>query len=229
MKRSIALIAMAFAPLLAAAQAATPLNAVLITNVDARKAKVGDTVKVRGYSGFVAIGGQRIPPGAIILGHVTEVSKLSKGTTDSRLTIVFDQAELAGGQTVPVRLGIAGLAAAPPVAGLSAPSSLDADSRSPFESARSTIPTPAVQRNPGTTNGAPNDTRVVLPTPEQIDRQYHDRPNSLPADPVVPVATVGSTIPGITLQPNSTLVSATTNINLRSTTPLALLPIPTPQ
>lgn len=234
MKRSIALIAMTFAPLLAAAQAATPLNAVLITNVDARKAKVGDTVKVRGYSGFIAIGGQRIPPGAIILGHVTEVSRLVKGSADSRLAILFDQAQLASGQAVPIHMGIAGLAAPPQIAGMQDLASMSAENESPFPGARSTGTTvdPSGTRSSANTTGGTGGTRVSRTTAYQNDPA--NRPGeTMPSDHVGGTASVGSSIPGITLQPSpttqSTLVSNSSNINLRSETPLVLLSIANPQ
>ncbi|SDF62647.1 hypothetical protein [Terriglobus roseus] len=230
MKRSIALLVMAFAPLLATAQATAPLNAVLMTNVDARKARVGDTIKIRSYSGFVATGGQRVPPGSTLLGHVTEVSKLVKGSADSRLAILFDQAQLASGQTVPIHMGIAGLAAPPPVAGMQDLSSMSAESESPFPGPRSTgTPVdPSGTRSTGPTTGGTDGTRVTRTTVGQINSPNH--PNeTMPSDHVGGTATVGSSIPGITLQPSpatrSTLVSNSSNITLRIETPLVLLPV----
>lgn len=230
MKRSIALLAIAFAPLLATAQAAAPLNAVLMSNVDARKAKVGDTIKVRSYSGFTAIGGQRVPPGSTLLGHVTEVSRLVKGSADSRLAILFDQAQLASGQTVPIHMGIAGLAAPPPMAGMQDLSSMSAENESPFPGARSTGTTvdPSGTRSSANTTGGTGGTRVTRTTVDHADPA--NRPGEImPSDHVGGTATVESSIPGITLQPNpttqSTLVSNSSNISLRSETPLVLLPI----
>ncbi|MEG9434361.1 hypothetical protein [Terriglobus sp. ADX1] len=231
MKRTIALLAIALAPILATAQAAAPLNAVLMNNLDARKAKVGDTVKVRSYSGFSAPGGQRVPPGAVIIGHVTEASRLGKGSFESRLAVVFDQAQLSGGQTVPLHMGIAGLAAAPPVQGVQSQLDMSSDDGSSFPGARSTgyNVDPTGQRSNVNTTGGTGGTRVTRATPEMTDPENRPRKNPLPNDPVAPVASVGSTVPGIALKSNpareSTLVSTANDITLRSGTPLVLLPI----
>ncbi|MEK6397840.1 MAG: hypothetical protein V4734_07120 [Terriglobus sp.] len=230
MIRTIALLTTALVPVLAVAQATQPINTVLTTGVDARKAKVGDTIKVRSYSGFTASGGQRVPPGTILLGHVTEATKLVKGSADSRLAIVFDQAQLASGQTVPIHMGIAGLAAPPSLAPMGDISSLSAGNESPFQGARSTGYTvdPTGTHNSVNTTGGIGGTRVTRATVSQTDPA--NRPvETVPSDHVGGTATVGSTIPGITLQPNSTLVSSTSNINLRTETPLVLLPIPNAQ
>jgi len=229
MIRTIALLTTALVPVLAVAQATQPINTVLTTGVDARKAKVGDTIKVRSYSGFTA-SGQRVPPGAILLGHVTEASKLVKGSADSRLAIVFDQAQLASGQTVPIHMGIAGLAAPPPLAPMGDISSLSAGNESPFQGARSTGYTvdPTGTHSSANTTGGTGGARVTRATVNQTDRTNLPG-ETIPSDHVGGTATVGSTIPGITLQPNSTLVSSTSNINLRSETPLVLLPIPNAQ
>jgi hypothetical protein len=232
MIRIIALLTTTLAPMLAIAQAPQPINAVLMTNVDARKAKVGDIIKVRSYSGFTATGGVRVPPGSILLGHVTEASKFVKGSADSHLAIIFDQAQLANGQTATIHMGIAGLATPPPLTTTVNLSDMDPTTESPFPGARSTGVTvdPSGQRSTTNTTGGTGGTRVTRATPEHTDKGLIVA-STLPSDHVGGTATVGSTISGITLQPSpttqSTLVSSTSNIDLRSETPLVLLPIPT--
>ncbi|WP_156993618.1 hypothetical protein [Terriglobus sp. TAA 43] len=206
-----------------------PLSAVLMTDVDTRHARVGDAVKVRIYSGFVAPGSTRVPPGSVVLGHVTEVSKLVKGSVESRLAVLFDQAQLASGQTVAVHLGIAGLAAAPPPQALEETSAMSAESQ--FPNTRSTGNSMDPNAPPRSTNttGNTGGNRVTRKSLGQL--AYNDAMNS-PAATVshtAPIATVGSTIPGVSLRPNPTtqsiLVSTSTNVSLSNTMPLVLLPI----
>lgn len=208
-----------------------PLSTVLMNDVDTRHAKVGDVVKTRIYSGFVAPGGTRVPPGSIVSGHVTEVSKLVKGSVESRLAVVFDQAQLASGQTVPVKMGIAGLAAAPPIPALEDSSALNTTAESQFPGARSTgyVDSSTPPRTTNTT-GATNGNRVTRKSLGQV--AYNDamnNPTATSGSHVAPIASVGSTVPGITLQPNPTtqsiLVSNSTNVALRNGMPLVLLPI----
>ncbi|WP_156785136.1 hypothetical protein [Terriglobus roseus] len=210
-----------------------PLSAVLMNDVDARRAKVGDAIKARVYSGFVAPNSTRVPPGSVVSGHVTEVSKLVKGSTDSRLAVVFDQAQLASGQTVAVHLGIAGLAAAPPT-----PSLMDA-ANDPTPTADSRFPTtptignvdPSAQAN---TQAIPRGTGTNHNTRQPRGQiAYSDiakgSPQTTSGNQGPAIASVGSTVPGISLQPNPTthsiLVSNSTNVALRNGMPLALLPI----
>lgn len=210
-----------------------PLSAVLMNDIDTRHAKVGDAIKARVYSGFVATNSTRVPPGSVVSGHVTEVSKLVKGSTDSRLAVVFDQAQLASGQTVAFHLGIAGLAAAPP-----SPSLMDA-ANDPSPTADSRFPT-----TPTIGNVDPSAQANTLPVPRGTGPNHNTRSSigqvaysDIAKDPAqatsgkngASIANVGSTVPGISLQPNpatqSILVSNTTNIALRHGMPLALLPI----
>lgn len=223
MTRSIATLAMLLVPIATYAQAAPqPISTVLLTNLDARHVKVGDAVKVRTYSGIYGPGGQRIPPGSVLVGHVTEAAKLVKGTTDSRLAVVFDQAQLASGQTVAVHLGIAGLAAAPP-AGLE-----EANDGNPTAESRYLGPTPTAATAIPARGTMPNhDNRTSRG--DMVSSIGNNGTASTAGDHVAPVASVGSTIPGISLQPNpatqSILVSNTTNVALRDGMPLVLLPI----
>lgn len=213
-----------------------PLSTVLMNDVDTRHAKVGDAIKARTYSGFVATGGTRVPPGSIVSGHVIEVSKLVKGSVESRLAVVFDQAQLASGQTVPVKMGIAGLAAAPPSQALEEASASNFSAESQFPNARSAanpmdpIPPPRTTNTTGNTAG----NRVTRKSIGQL--AYNDamnNPSQTPGKHVAPTASVGSTVPGVSLRSDPTtlsiLVSTSTNVALSNGMPLVLLPITDPQ
>lgn len=206
-----------------------PLSAVLMNDVDTRKAKVGDVIKARVYSGFVAPNSTRVPPGSVVSGHVTEVSKLVKGSVEARLAILFDQAQLASGQTVPVHMGIVGLAAAPPSPALEEASAMSAESQFPNTRSTGTSIDPTTPPRSTNTTGNTGGNRVTRKSLGQL--AYNDAMNSPTAtvSHTAPIASVGSTIPGVSLRPNPTtqsiLVSTSTNVSLSNTMPLVLLPI----
>lgn len=220
-------------------QSNQPLSAILMQDVDARRVKIGDPVKVRTYSGLTLAGGTRIAPGAVMTGHITQVSKLGKGSIESRLAMVFDQVQVSGGQFRAVHMGIAGLAAAPPPIEIENDSEIGASSASPFPGARSTgiNVDPSNQRSTGATTGGTGGTRVTRGLPGQTNGSQIDGRNgpriNLPGDHIGAMASIGSTVPGISLSPSpadrSVLVSTSNNIELRAGTPLVLLPIADPQ
>jgi len=212
-----------------------PVSTVLLKDVDTRHAKVGDLVRARVYSGLSGPGGTHVPPGSIASGRITEVSKLGKGSIESHLAVVFDQIQTPDGQTVPVHMGIAGLAAAPPIAGLENLQEMSSDLESPFPGARSTGTTvdPGGQRSTANTIGGTDGTRVTRTLPGRQSAQTgvtNDVGAMRPSDHIASAASVGSTVEGITLKPSpaeySILVSTSNSISLRTGTSLVLLPIP---
>lgn len=96
----------------AALPSGTPLNAVLNSSLDSKKAKVGERVEAH-TTEAVTIGGRTIvPKGAKLEGHVTEATARSRGDKDSTLAIQFDKAILKKNQNVPLNVLI--MAVAPP-------------------------------------------------------------------------------------------------------------------
>lgn len=90
----------------------TKFEAALDQSLDANKNKVGD--KVTAHTVDAVKSGDKVvlPKNTKLVGHVTEVKAKSKDDANSTLGIVFDHAELKGGQQMPVHLGIQALAAA---------------------------------------------------------------------------------------------------------------------
>ena len=90
----------------------TKFEAALDQSLDANKNKVGD--KVTAHTVDAVKSGDKVvlPKNTKLVGHITEVKAKSKDDANSTLGIVFDHAELKGGQQMPVHLGIQAIAAA---------------------------------------------------------------------------------------------------------------------
>jgi hypothetical protein len=90
----------------------TKFEAALDQSLDANKNKVGD--KVTAHTVDAVKSGDKVvlPKNTKLVGHVSEVKAKSKDDANSTLGIVFDRAELKGGQQMPVHLGIQAIAAA---------------------------------------------------------------------------------------------------------------------
>ena len=80
-----------------------PVTGELEKKIDTKNAKAGDPVIVKTTEPATTADGIVIPKGSRIVGHVTNVQAHSKTTPNARLTIQFDQAEIKGGQTLPIR------------------------------------------------------------------------------------------------------------------------------
>ena len=87
----------------AATMQLSPVNGELITKIDTKNAKSGETVVVKTTEKATTADGVVIPKGSKILGHVTDVQPHSKQNPNSKLTLQFDQAQLKGGQTLPIK------------------------------------------------------------------------------------------------------------------------------
>ena len=89
------------------------LQAELTKPVDAGKARPGDRVTAKVTEDVKSDGKVVVRKGSTLVGHVTEARARSKGSSDSRLGIVFDKAVLKSGQELSFNGALQALA--PPV------------------------------------------------------------------------------------------------------------------
>ena len=80
-----------------------PVTGELVTKLDTKNAKNGDQVVVKTTEKATFADGVEIPKGSKIMGHVTDVQAHDETNPNSKVAIQFDQAELKGGQTVPIK------------------------------------------------------------------------------------------------------------------------------
>lgn len=80
-----------------------PVNVELVSKLDSKSAKNGDAVVVKTTEKATIASGVVIPKGSKIMGHVTDVQAHSESNPNSKVAIQFDQAELKGGQTLPIK------------------------------------------------------------------------------------------------------------------------------
>ena len=99
----------------AALASGTTLQAALTKPVDAKKAKPGDQVTAKLTQDVKSNGHVVLHKGSKLVGHVTEAQGRSKGQAESKLGIVFDKAQLKGGEESSLNATIQALA--PPVRG----------------------------------------------------------------------------------------------------------------
>lgn len=90
-----------------------PVTGELEKKIDTKNAKPGDPVIVKTTEQATIADGTVIPKGSRIVGHVTNVQAHSKTNPNARLTIQFDQAEIKGGHTLPIRTLLVSVAPAP--------------------------------------------------------------------------------------------------------------------
>ncbi|HEU5457382.1 MAG TPA: hypothetical protein VFU68_02070 [Terracidiphilus sp.] len=86
-----------------ASAAFTPMHAQLMHPLDSKSAREGQPVEAKTTQPFRTANGVVIPKGSRLMGHVTQVQAHGHGQSNSSLGLVFDQAQLKGGQTVPIR------------------------------------------------------------------------------------------------------------------------------
>ena len=79
-----------------------PVSGELLGKLDAKTAKVGDSVVVKTQAKVKTTDGTEIPKGTKLVGKVIEVQAHSAASQDSRVAIAFDHAELKGGQSVAI-------------------------------------------------------------------------------------------------------------------------------
>jgi hypothetical protein len=76
------------------------VNAELEKSLDAKKAKPGDPVTAKSTSDTLLENGVKIPRGSKLIGHVTRAQAHTKEQAQSELGIIFDRAEVKGGEQV---------------------------------------------------------------------------------------------------------------------------------
>jgi len=89
-----------------------PVTGELVKKIDSKNAKAGDEVVVKTTENATFADGTAIPKGSKIMGHVTEVQAHDNTNENSKVTLQFDQAELKGGQTMPIKSVLQSLSAA---------------------------------------------------------------------------------------------------------------------
>lgn len=89
-----------------------PVPSELQGKLDAKSAKVGDSVVVKTKAPVKIADGMEIPKGTKLIGHITDVQARA-GNGESRIALEFDHAEIKGGQSLGIRSVIESLQ--PPV------------------------------------------------------------------------------------------------------------------
>ena len=88
-----------------------PINGELVSKLDSKTAKTGDSVVVETKSPAKTADGTEIPKGSKLVGHVLGV-QASGGAENSQVALVLDHIELKGGQSVPIHSQIQSIAPA---------------------------------------------------------------------------------------------------------------------
>jgi hypothetical protein len=148
----------------------SPVNGELVSKLDSKTAKSGDSVVVQTKMSAKTTDGTEIPKGSKLVGHVI-AAHASQAGDNSQVAVEFDHLELKGGQSVPVHSQIqsitpAGGAAsnsgsamsAPAAGGSSNPSASGANGSRTSDTAQST------SNNTGAGNGGPTAGTVVART-----------------------------------------------------------------
>jgi hypothetical protein len=126
----------------ASAMAMSPVNVELVSKLDSKTAKTGDSVVVQTKASVKTADGTEIPKGSKLVGHVLG-AKPSAAGENSQVVLQFDHFELKGGQNLAVHSQIESIT---PAAGAAATTASDAMSAPPS----------GASANPGTsgTNGS---------------------------------------------------------------------------
>ncbi len=94
----------------------TTVQADLNGSLDTRKAAVGQQVTVTTRQDTRLANGTELPKGTKLVGHITQVQAQDTEHVGAMLAVLFDHAELKGGQVVQVRSVIQGVAPVKPMA-----------------------------------------------------------------------------------------------------------------
>ena len=108
----------------------SPVSGELVSKLDSKTAKTGDSVVVQTKSAVKTADGTEIPKGSKLVGHVLG-AKASEAGDNSQVVLQFDHFELKGGQNVAVHSQIQSIT---PAGGAAAASGSGATSRSPVSS-----------------------------------------------------------------------------------------------
>ena len=151
----------------------SPVNGELVSKLDSKTAKAGDSVVVQTKASVKTADGTDIPKGSKLVGHVIAVQPSTDGE-NSQVALQFDHFELKGGQNLPVQSQIQSIAppqgaasagagptgmGGPPTAGSADPSMGGANgSRAPQQAGG--YPTPGPASSPA--SGAASSTAGTL-------------------------------------------------------------------
>jgi hypothetical protein len=89
----------------------SPVSGELVSKLDSKTAKTGDSVVVQTKASVKTADGTEIPKGSKLMGHVMGVHPSASGD-NSQVVLQFDHVELKGGQSVPVHSQIQSIAPA---------------------------------------------------------------------------------------------------------------------
>ena len=169
-----------------------PVNAELVSKLDTRTAKTGDDVVAETKGSVKTADGTEIPKGTKLVGHVVSVQPSAAGQ-NSQVALAFDQAELKGGQKLPIQSQIQSIEPPEGEASASAP---DAMSRN----AGGASPAAGSNGMPGSAGGA-GSAPGYAPPPSPSTAQ-----NATPAGTVVAqtgkIEIRATSIPGVLLANN---------------------------
>jgi hypothetical protein len=91
----------------ASSQTMVSANATLVRNVNSQNAVQGQTVAAKLNSNVKTTGSMELPKGTMLMGKVEQV-QMSSNHGPSKISLVFDQARLSDGHTVPVKATLLG-------------------------------------------------------------------------------------------------------------------------
>jgi hypothetical protein len=89
----------------------SPVNVELVSKLDSKTAKTGDSVVVQTKASVKTADGTEIPKGSKLVGHVL-AAKPSGAGENSQVALQFDHIELKGGQNLPIHSQIQSIAPA---------------------------------------------------------------------------------------------------------------------
>jgi hypothetical protein len=130
----------------------SPVNGELLSKLDSKTAKTGDSVVVQTKSAVKTAEGTEIPKGSKLVGHVL-AAKPSGAGENSQVALQFDHFELKGGQNLPVHSQIQSIAPAGGAASASASGAMSEPT-----SGGSSNPSTSGSNAGSTASGAPQTT-----------------------------------------------------------------------
>lgn len=211
-----------------------PVKGELVSKLDTKTAKQGDTVVIKTEEALKTSSGSEIPKGSKLMGHITAVQAHSKESPNSEVVLQFDKAELKSGETMPIHSTIQSIA--PPAgsnmqpdafAGAPSPANGAAGSSVPMSSGRgSTTPSAGVTPTPNPATPNPG-TSAGNPSPDGTTDASQSAAGRVVAGSG-PNAIRTTDIPGIYLASNDTasvsgaLYAAKANVHLDSGTQIAM-------
>jgi hypothetical protein len=102
----------------------SPIKGELVTRLDSKSIKTGDSVVVQTKASAKTADGTEIPKGSKLVGHVLAAQPSAAGQ-NSQVALVFDHLELKGGQSVPIHSQIQSIAPEGDAASASAPAAMN--------------------------------------------------------------------------------------------------------